>query len=93
MDKSAIYCYYKDFDGLLSTYIEKQDYWLLSIKEYSTESELSKELVEKILREPFMTLSNNPEFQELIMWEVADKNNIAAPLTVKREIYSQKILE
>ena len=30
---------------------------------------------------------------QLILWELADKDNIAAPITVKREVYSEGVLK
>ena len=93
IDKSAIYRYFGNFEGLLAAYIDKQDYWLQSIQQYTPKDNLTKELGKKLIREQFEALYNNEELQELIRWEIAEKGNLSAPITVKREIYSQGILQ
>ena len=93
IDKSAIYRYFGNFEGLLSAYIDKQDYWLQSIQQYAPKDKITKELAKKIIREQYEALYNNEELQELIRWEIAERGIISAPITVKREIYSQEILK
>ena len=93
IDKSAIYRYFGNFEGLLSAYIDKQDYWLQSIQLYTPKDNITKELAKKIIREQFDALYYNEELQELIRWEIAERGIVSAPITVKREIYSQGILD
>lgn len=93
MDKTAIYRHFNDFEELLKAYIEKQDYWLMSLKDYENkEVESFEQLTKLFFEEQIEVLYKNKELQQLILWELADGDGIAAPITVKREIYSQNIL-
>ncbi len=93
MDKTAIYRYYNDFKDLLKAYIDQQEYWLKSLKKYgNTEIEDMNELAKIFIREQIEALMSSEEFRELILWELADKDDVATPITVKREIYSEGIL-
>lgn len=93
MDKTAIYRYYSSIEELLKAYIEKQDYWLTSLKEYGNKEIKDRPgFTKSFFKEQIEILFSNEELQQLIIWEIADKDKIAAPITVKREIYSQGLL-
>ncbi len=93
MDKTAIYRYYSNFEELLRSYIDKQEYWLKSLKDYGDkEIEDLNKLAKQFIHEQIEALMTSEEFCQLILWELADKDGIAAPITVKREIYSKSIL-
>ena len=94
IDKTAIYRYYDGFDDLLRAYIEHQEYWIKPLKDLGNQKiKDMKGLIKSFLKDQIDTLMANEEFQQLILWELADKDNLAAPITVKREIYSEGILE
>jgi len=94
IDKTAIYRYYEGFEDLLKAYIEKQDYWIKPIRDLGNRQiNDMKEVVKTFFKDQFNTLMTSDEFQQLILWELADKDNIAAPITVKREVYSEGVLK
>lgn len=94
IDKTAIYRYYDGFDDLLRAYIEQQEYWIKPLKDIGNQKiKDMKGLIKSFFADQFDALMTSEEFQQLILWELADKDNIAAPITVKREIYSEGILE
>ncbi len=93
MDKSAIYRYFEDFEGLLAAYIEKQDYWFQSFEQYTAKEKLTKDLVKNFFKEQYDLLYNHPELQEIFRWELSDKSSLSTPIAVKREIYSEELLE
>ncbi len=94
LDKTGIYRYFKDFDDLLKAYIEQQEYWLKSIKEIDTKQFPDmKDLAKSFLNEQLDALMSSEEFRQLILWELADRDGIASPITVKRELYSSDILK
>ncbi len=94
MDKTAIYRYYNGFEDLLKAYVDHQEHWLESLKMIGERKipDMNK-LIKDFLREQIEILMDSEEFQQLLVWELADKDNIAAPITVKREIYSEGILK
>jgi len=51
------------------------------------------ELAKVFIREQIEALMASEEFRQLILWELADKDDIATPITVKREVYSEGILK
>lgn len=94
MDKTAIYRYYSNFEDLLRAYIDQQEFWLKSLKEYGNrEIDDMNKLAKIFIREQVEDLMASEEFRQLILWELADKEGIATPITVKREMYSKNILE
>ena len=94
MDKTSIYRYFGDFDTLLKEYVNLQDYWLHSLRDYSDiVIDNKREFTKAVIREQFELLTNNEEFKQLLIWELADKDGVAMHLTVKREMYARKILE
>ena len=92
IDKSAIYRYFEDFKGLLENYIDKQDYWLEIMQQDSLENTVSINNLKKNIRKQIELLFDNVELQEIFRWELGDKSDITASISVKREIYSNSKL-
>ena len=78
MDKTAIYRYYSDFKDLLKAYIDQQDYWLKSLKNYGNqEIENMNEVAKLFIREQIEALMSSEEFRQLLLWELADKQQFS----------------
>lgn len=94
VDKNVIYRNFNNFDTLLEAYVEKQDYWLKTMKEFGKiKIENHREFMKQLLLEQFNTLYSNRELQQLLIWELGDKDDFTTSLAVKREIYSEGIIK
>jgi len=94
MDNTAVYRHFKDIEALLSEYIEKQDYRLMILKEYGKEEiEDKRAFVKSIFREQFTSLYNSAEFQQLMIWELGDKDELTSSIAIKRELLAKGLIE
>lgn len=94
MDKTAIYRNFRDFDELLEAYIESQDFWLLKLKEIGKHPiENHREFMKQILKEQFDSINSNEEFQQLLIWELGDKEGFMEAFPLKREIMAQGLFK
>ncbi len=94
VDKNVIYRNFNDFDSLLEEYVEKQDFWLRAMKELGKiKIENHREFMKQLLLEQFKTIFSNRELQQLLVWELGDKDGFTTSLAIKREILSQGIIK
>ncbi|MFV0554884.1 MAG: TetR/AcrR family transcriptional regulator [Mangrovibacterium sp.] len=93
VDVSALYRHFGGFQELLDTYLARQDFWLNSLrKEDATEADNPIDFLKEIIRDQFELVWKNEDFQQILVWELADKVNDTLALTVKREMFSRKLL-
>ncbi len=93
IEKASIYRHFSDFNDLLRSYIEKQDYWLLRLKEYGeSDVENTRMFTKTMLTEELEVLFKNKELQKLLIWELDDEDDIVTSLALKREIMAEKLL-
>ncbi len=93
VSKVLIYKHYESFDNLLRAYIEKQDYWLNILKSYGKNPvENQREFMKEMMCNQFDFQLKNNEFSEMLIWELADKEDFASTIAVKREIISQGLI-
>ena len=94
VDKTFIYRHYKDFDGLLKSYIEQQDYWLKNLKE-ATKGNITdfRGFMKKLLVNQFHDIYRNEEIQQFLVWELGDKEGFTTKVAIEREILAEKIFE
>ena len=94
VDKNVIYRNFTDFNTLLEEYVEKQDFWLRAIKELGkVKVENHRELTKQVLTEQFKTIYSNKELQQVLVWELGDKDNITTSLAIKREVLSKGLID
>ncbi|MFV0289626.1 MAG: TetR/AcrR family transcriptional regulator [Mangrovibacterium sp.] len=94
-DKTAIYRYYGGLPELLATYIEEQKYWLNSLRDFAEKDDIEdkEQLLKDIVEEQFEVLYKHPDFQQLLAWELADKTDLTASVTIQRERFTRRLLE
>ena len=94
VDKAFIYRHYESFEGLLKSYIEKQDHWLANLKEI-TEDPIKdhRQFMKDLLTNQFLGVYANEEFQQFLVWELGDKSGFTAQVSVQREILAKPIFE
>ncbi len=94
VEKPAIYRHFESFDDLLHAYIEKQDYWLSELKEFSQETvDDERDFAKRILIGQFRTLFKSKELQQLHIWELGDADDVVTSIALKREILAIKLLK
>jgi hypothetical protein len=94
MDKAMLYRHYKDFNDLLKNYIDQEDFWLKFLDEdfhIEGKSNLAHS-VSKMFEGLLMELLKNKKFQELIIWEFADKSQLMKDVAQRREEMAHDIL-
>jgi AcrR family transcriptional regulator len=92
VDKNVIYRNFEDFANLLNTYVEKQDFWLMVLKKYGEEKiEDHRAFMKQILTNQFKTVYSNKEFQQLLLWELGDRDDFTTHMAIKREILAEGI--
>ena len=90
VDKNVIYRNFEDFDKLLETYVEKQDFWYMALKEHGSEKiEDCRAFMKYILTDQFNAVFSNKEFQQLLLWELGDKEDFTTNMALKREILAE----
>nr|WP_321355634.1 TetR/AcrR family transcriptional regulator [uncultured Draconibacterium sp.] len=93
VDKNVIYRNFEDFDKLLEAYVEKQDFWYMALKEHGSEKiEDRRAFMKYILTDQFKALHSSKEFQQLLLWELGDRDDFTTNIAIKREILAEGIL-
>lgn len=96
MDKAMLYRHYKDFNDILKTYVEKEDFWInfLSNKEYIEVSEHNiVDFICGMFIKQFTELLENDKLQQLLIWELVDTNGLMKDIDQKREDKALVILD
>lgn len=87
--RKMIYWYYKNFDGLLKTYIQDKDYWTEVFKKIgklrSPEKDTIRDFMIKIFQEQFKHFLVEKEMQEFIKWQVSVKSPVLKEISEERE--------
>ncbi|WP_293788741.1 TetR/AcrR family transcriptional regulator [uncultured Pedobacter sp.] len=96
VDKCLIYRYFSGFDGLIEAYVLQRDYWLRTNNNAETfvqrPDEGLKEFVSRLLVEQFDYFNNSEEMQELIYWEISERNELLNSISRTREIKAGSLL-
>jgi len=92
VDKTVIYRNFGDFDKVLEAYIEKQDFWLLALKEHGEKEIQNKRgFMKQLLTEQFDAIYKSKELQEILVWGLSERKGYVSTIALKREILSQGI--
>lgn len=85
--KRVIYENYESFENLLKVYFVKNDFWTSFIlAKIANKYTNYKDFFVGVLREFFKAIDENPVFQCIIRWEVADPNDFVRSRAKNREI-------
>lgn len=94
VDKAFIYRNYKDFEGLLKAYIDKQGFWLTTYKDKANDPIPDhRQYMKDVLIGFFNDLHKNEEFQQFLVWELGERGGFTSKVSVEREILAQPIFE
>ncbi len=90
VDKVLIYRYFNSFDELLITFIKSKDFFSNIklddgvVKSIKSKEDL-KQLVIKILKEQISYIRKNKVLQEILLWELNNKNKVTDFIAKERE--------
>lgn len=93
VDKVLIYRYFGGLDGLLKTYVAQKDYYSSINEEPVNGIEGALKYAEDIFTGQLKSILADKELQEILLWELSGKNNIATDLASKREAAGIHILK
>ena len=97
VNKGLIYRYFGTLEILFKRYIEQQDFWspykenIDQILE-ENKADSGKSLAKKILHEQLEYFYQNKQMQELIRWEITEKNDISRGVSNMREYAGDQML-
>ncbi|MET3112558.1 AcrR family transcriptional regulator [Pedobacter sp. CG_S7] len=97
VDKKLIYDYYTNLDTLVTTYIRQKDYWLSFLGEVADKTNKDKafptaEMFTSILTGHLNYFAENKEMQQIVRWELSEKNPIVSEICQAREIIGEQFL-
>lgn len=94
VDKNVIYRNYGEFDKLLEAYVEKQDFWFMTLREYGKDKiEDKRTFMKYLLADLFKIIYSNKEFQQFLVWELGDRDDFTTNIAVKREVLAEGIFD
>lgn len=94
VDKNVIYRNYGEFDKLLEAYVEKQDFWFMTLREYGKDKiEDKRAFMKYLLADLFKIIYSNKEFQQFLVWELGDRDDFTTNIAVKREVLAEGIFD
>jgi AcrR family transcriptional regulator len=90
LDKVLIYRYFNGINGLLREFAKQKDFYINISNAIQDEIENAqknelKNLVNKVLKEQLRDLKDNKELQELMLWEMVEKNDLTDAIAKERE--------
>jgi len=90
LDKVLIYRYFEGLDGLLREFAKQKDFYINLTGFIQDEIENAqkhelKNLVSKVLISQLRGLIDNKELQELMLWEMVEKNELTDAIAKERE--------
>ena len=94
VDKAFIYRHFVDFEGLLKAYIERQDHWLINLKDLNKAPITDhRAFMKQVLVHQFTGIMSNEEFQQFLVWELGDKVGFTSKVSIEREVLAQPFFE
>ncbi|WP_270090382.1 TetR/AcrR family transcriptional regulator [Sphingobacterium sp. SYP-B4668] len=91
IDKKLIYFHFTDLKGLISAYLTRTDFWMnIDTPEDAT---LDKDLALGVLLKQFDEISSNKKLQNVLIWELAQKDPLLRKLADSREKRGEGLLK
>lgn len=90
LDKVLIYRYFEGLNGLLREFAKQKDFYI-NISNFiqdeieSAQKHELKNLITKVLTDQLRGLRENKELQELMLWEMVEKNELTDAIAKERE--------
>ena len=89
-DKVLVYRYFGNLDGLLERFARSEDFWMKAEKDFADadtagDPEKLHRLVDKIAIGQLDSLLANPALQEILRWQLMEKNILTDKIDAARE--------
>ncbi|HEY1025759.1 MAG TPA: TetR/AcrR family transcriptional regulator [Sphingobacteriaceae bacterium] len=96
--KRNIYDHFGTPERLIEEYIFGNDYWISHLEEMKKITEDNqngslKDIVTALIENQFAFFSRSKEMQEIILWEISQKNDLVSSLARTRELEASTLLE
>ncbi|WP_028296167.1 TetR/AcrR family transcriptional regulator [Olivibacter sitiensis] len=96
LDKKLLYEYFGGIDGLITTYLREQDYWLKYAERAKgvitgLPNQNIKELTKSILKDQLDYLDDNREMQQIVRWQISEKTEALQKICEEREAVGAKL--
>ena len=94
VDRNAVYRHFKDFDSMLSQFIETKDYWVGALDNVKdVEIKDFKLFLKQILFNQYDSINKDPELQQLLIWELAELSLRTKTIAQRRETLSENLIK
>lgn len=96
VSKKLIYRYFETADKLIETYVKSRDYWM----KFEDKAEKlvnqdhpdhGRRLIESALKSLYDHLSEAPETQKIILWEISEHSNLMREISERREGFGREV--
>lgn len=89
VNKKLIYRYFDSVENLIEKYVREKDYWVsfvdkLQIAE-SSQGDFGEDALSKLLVAQFDFFYTAEEMQEIVLWEISEKNSLMRDIADARE--------
>ncbi|NRF37594.1 TetR/AcrR family transcriptional regulator [Pedobacter foliorum] len=96
-NRSLIGRYFSGLAGLQRAYIMEKDYWIPFFKRFVlTDADGIAEIKEtftSLMQENFRFFLNNPEMQNIILWQISESNELMTEISTNREIAGENLFK
>lgn len=96
VSKKLIYRYFETADKLIETYVRSRDYWM-GFEHQAGElvdqhrSDHGRRLIETVLKNLYEHMSEVPETQKIILWEISEHSNLMREISERREAFGSEV--
>lgn len=96
VSKKLIYRYFETADKLIETYVRSRDYWMgfdHLAKELAEkhQHDHGRELLTTLLKNLYEHMSEVPETQKIILWEISEQSKLMRDISEDRENFGTEI--
>ncbi|ETZ19180.1 TetR/AcrR family transcriptional regulator [Pedobacter sp. V48] len=95
VNKKMIYHYFSSYNNLLKNYIRGKDFWRPVLERFgSGNPPKTPELpayISHIFQEQFSCFYNNPELQQMILWQICESHPLLREISDERETHADPI--
>jgi len=84
VDKKLIYFHFGDPNGLYSEFLKSKDFWFTKVYD-NMPVDFTKEIAQSVLTKQFETIHGNKLLNQLLVWELSDKNELLKEMSQERD--------
>ncbi|MGJ7032827.1 TetR/AcrR family transcriptional regulator [Niabella hirudinis] len=95
LDKKLIYNYFGSLRGLIDAYLKQNDFWKKAeaVTKKEPLTSLDADAMMGILDGQFQFLENSVEMQNIILWELSEKNPLLQDILEEREQFGEQLFK